>query len=145
MNEMKNARSVGATTERAERTAAFSGAAASYASDSTPIASRCQVASALPTGAQNAVDGTTLAAALGFRNRRELSKQIERERRSGQPICAVVAGESRGYYLAADSDELSRYIRSLDRRIREVRRTREACGETLRLMTEQETMEGWNG
>lgn len=143
MSEKRKARSTAATVERA-KAAAFGQAAASCNLDSTLNASRCQVASALPTGAENAVDGTTLAAVLGFKNRRELSKQIERERRNGKPICAAVSGENRGYYLAADSDELSRYLNSLDRRIREVRRTREACSETLRRMVGQETMEGWN-
>lgn len=84
-----------------------------------------------------------MAAALDFKDRRALSKQIERERRSGQPICAAVAGNSRGYYLTDDPDELQRYIKALDRRIREVRRTRDACGETLRRMTGQEVIGGW--
>lgn len=144
MMDMQKARPAAATVERA-KAAAFGQAAASCRFDFIPNASRCQVASVLPTGSENAVDGATLAAALGFKNRRELSKQIERERRNGQPICAAVSGENRGYYLAADSDELSRYLRSLDRRIREVRRTRETCGETLRRMSGQEILEGWNG
>ena len=143
MNKSENARFVAATTERAEA-ATFGGVSASSGHDCTTSTEPRQVVSAaLLAGAGNAIEGATLAAALGFKDRRALSKQIGRERRSGQPICAAVAGNSRGYYLADDPDELQRYIRALDRRIREVRRTRDACGETLRRMTGQEVIGGW--
>lgn len=142
MNKNENARPVTATTERAE-VAAPGGAAASCDFEYTAKATPSQVANVLLFGAENAVEGSTLAAVLGFKDRRALSKQIERERRSGRPICAAVAGNKRGYYLADDPDELQRYIRALDRRIREVRRTRDACTETLRRMTGQETIRGW--
>ena len=143
MSEKRNARFVAATTERAEA-ATFGGVAASSGHDcTTSTETRQVVAAVLLTGAENAIEGATLAAALDFKDRRALSKQIERERRSGQPICAAVAGNSRGYYLTDDPDELQRYIKALDRRIREVRRTRDACGETLRRMTGQEVIGGW--
>ena len=142
MNKNENARFVAATTERAEATT-LGGAAASFTQNCTTSAGVRQVHEALLTGSENAIEGAVLAAALGFKDRRALSKQIERERRSGQPICASVAGNSRGYYLADDPDELQRYIRALDRRIREVRKTRDACGETLRRMTGQEVLAGW--
>ena len=144
MTQNEKARSTAATVDRAEA-ADFGQTAASCGFHSNLTTSRCQVASALPTGAENAVDGATLAAALGLKNRRELSKAIERERRSGQPICAAVAGDHRGYYLATAPDELDKYIRSLDRRIREIRRTRDACSETLCQMSGQKILEGWNG
>ena len=143
MTGKENARSTAATTERAEATTLGGVAASSGSNCITSTEPRQVVSAALLTGAENAIEGATLAAALGFKDRRALSKQIERERRSGQPICAAVAGNSRGYYLADDPDELQRYIRALDRRIREVRKTRDACGETLRRMTGQETMWGW--
>lgn len=142
MNDKEKTRSTAATVKRAEA-AAFSGAAASFYGEFTTTTPARQVADFLPHGAANAVDGRTLAAALGFKSLRELSKQVERERRAGQPICAAVAGERRGYYLAATPDEFSSYIRSLDRRIREVRKTRDACGETLRRMSGQEAIGGW--
>ena len=143
MNENGKARSTAATVKRAEA-AAFSGAAASICGEFTTTTPARQVSDFLPHGAANAVDGRALAAVLGFKDRRALSKQIERERRSGLPICAAVAGKSRGYYLANDPDELQRYIKALDRRIREVRRTRYACNETLCRMSGQTVLEGWN-
>lgn len=142
--DKQKTRSAEATTKRAEA-AAFGRAAASCSLNFTTGMKPRQVSDVLMSGAKNAIDGATLAAVLGFKSRRDLSKEIERERRSGKPICAAVAGESRGYYLAETPDEFSNYIRSLDRRIREVRKTRDACGETLRRMAGQEVLEGWNG
>lgn len=143
MNKNEKARSTAATVKRAEA-AAFGEAATSIDIEFiTPTVLR-QVADALPTGAENAIDGQTLAAILGFKTVRELSKQIERERRAGQPICASVSGEHRWYFMG-DPNELRLYLRSLDRRLREVRRTRDACEDTLRRMIGQEVLEGWNG
>lgn len=144
MIEKEKARSTAATVKRAEA-AAFGGAAASF-SDEHSTASRprqaVRVVDVLPVGAGRAVRGQTLAALLGFGDVRQLSKQIERERRGGVPICAAVSGDSRGYYLASSPDELQRYIRALDRRLREVRRTRDACEDTLRRLCGQEKMKG---
>lgn len=143
MSKNEKARSTAATVKRAEA-AAFVEAATSFYSEFTTTTNARQVADFLPHGAENAVDGQTLAAALGFKSVRELSKRIERERRAGQPICAAVSGEHRGYFVG-DAEELRLYLRSLDRRLREVRRTREACEDTLRRMIGQEVLEGWNG
>lgn len=141
MSKNEKARSTAATVKRAEA-AALGGAAASFYQDFTTPTNARQVADFLPHGAANAVDGQTLAAALGFKSVRELSKRIERERRAGQPICAAVSGEHKGYFIG-DAEELRLYLRSLDRRLREVRRTRDACNETLCRLSGQELMEGW--
>ena len=141
MTQNEKARPVAATTERAE--AAAPGGAASCMFNFTTRANLRQVADVLPVGAANAVDGQTLVTILGYRTLRELSREIQRERAAGHPICAAVAGDRRGYYLAATPDELQRYIKALDRRIRAVRKTRDACGDTLRRMSGQEAMQGW--
>ena len=143
MSENKKAPAGAGTPAGVAETAACSGAAISCPHLITLESPRQVVAAALLAGAENAIEGATLATTLGFKDRRALSKQIERERRSGQPICAAVAGNSRGYYLASNPDELQRYIRALDRRLREIRRTRDACGDTLRRMTGQEVLKGW--
>ena len=143
MSEKEKARSTAATVKRAEATTLGGVAASSDKNCTTSMDTRQVVSAALLTGAENAIEGAALAAALGFKDRRALSKQIERERRSGHPICAAVAGNNRGYYLTDDPDELRRYISALDRRLREVRRTRDACGDTLRRMTGQEVLKGW--
>lgn len=143
MSKNEKSRSTAATVKRAEA-AAFSGAAASFYGEFTTTTNARQVADFLPHGAEDAVDAQTLAAALGFKSVRELSKRIERERRAGQPICASVSGEHRGYFIG-DAEELRLYLHSLDRRLREVRRTRDACNATLCRMSGQTVLEGWNG
>lgn len=143
MSNNKKALAGAGTPTGAVETAACSGAAISCPHLITLESPRQVVAAALLAGAENAIEGTALAMTLGFKDRRALSKQIERERRSGQPICAPVAGNNRGYYLASNPDELQRYIRALDRRLCEIRRTRDACGDTLRQMTGQEVLKGW--
>ena len=135
MNAKENARPVAATTKRAmvEETAAFGGAAASFCEHSTTRKRARQVCDFLLTGAEHALDAKTLAAAMEC-DRRTVTQRIERERRSGMPICAAVDGVNRGYYLAADADELARYVRALDRRISEVKKTHAACRRTLDAM-----------
>lgn len=96
----------------------------------------------LSHGADNAISGKQLASALDLEHR-ELTKQIERERQAGEPICAAVSGDDRGYYLAADAGELALYLRSLDRRIKSVQKTRRALESTLSTMTGQTELDGW--
>ena len=143
MNKNEKARSTAATVKRAEA-AALGGSSASFYGEFTTTTPARQVADFLPHGAANAVDGRSLATAMGFKSVRELSKRIERERRAGQPICAAVSGEHRGYFIG-DAEELRLYLHSLDRRLREVRRTRDAIVETLRRESGQMVLEGWNG
>lgn len=143
MNKNEKARSTAVTVKRAEA-AALGGSAASFYGEFTTTTPARQVADFLPNGAANAVDGRSLATAMGFKSVRELSKRIERERRAGQPICAAVSGEHRGYFIG-DAEELRLYLHSLDRRLREVRRTRDAIVETLRRESGQMVLEGWNG
>ena len=143
MNKNEKARSTAATVKRAEA-AALGGSAASFYGEFTTTTPARQVADFLPHGAANAVDGRSLATAMCFKSVRELSKRIERERRAGQPICAAVSGEHRGYFIG-DAEELRLYLHSLDRRLREVRRTRDALVETLRRESGQMVLEGWNG
>ena len=132
MNKNEKTRSTAATVKRVEA-AAFGGAAASFCEHSTTRKRARQVCDYLLTGAENALDAKTLAAAMEI-DRRTVTQRIERERRSGMPICAAVDGVNRGYYLAADADELARYVRALDRRISEVKKTHAACRRTLDAM-----------
>lgn len=94
----------------------------------------------LPLGKENATPGRDLVKILGLKDLRTLSKIVEHERRAGMSICASVTGE-RGYYLARDAEELEEYIKSLDRRIREVGKTRRRLADTLDKITGQVSME----
>ena len=87
----------------------------------------------LPAGRANAISGTDLARILNLKNKRDLTQMIERERRSGQPICATT---NRGYYLADSPEEMAQYIESLSHRIHQVTVTKLHCEETLSKMKE---------
>ncbi len=123
---------VAATTRQAMETAAFSGAAVPSKNHITALNLRqATVSSVLSTGVENAVPARQLVEALSVKDIRELTRMIERERRLGFPICAAVAGETQGYYLAGNAAELEQYIASLDRRLKSVRATRTALQDTL--------------
>ena len=80
-------------------------------------------------GKENAQSGRDLANIAGL-TLRELTAQIERERRAGAPICAH-SGKNPGYYLAASADELQEYCNALEHRAGELNKTRAACLDTL--------------
>ena len=65
---------------------------------------------------------------------REITAQIERERRAGYPICAST-GDPPGYYLAETPEELAEYCEALRRRAIEVLKTRKALIKVLEQMT----------
>lgn len=85
----------------------------------------------LAEGRENARTGRDLAKYCGC-NIRDITEQIERERRQGHPICAATGGENPGYYLAADEDELAHYCNNLRRRAIEMFKTRQALVSVLR-------------
>lgn len=84
----------------------------------------------LAEGRENARTGRDLAKFFDC-NIRDITEQVERERREGQPICAAT-GENPGYYLAADADELEQYCNNLKRRATELFKTRQALITVLR-------------
>lgn len=89
----------------------------------------------LPTGAENAVTAKQLCNLLNM-NHRELTKAITAERRAGQPICAVVGGFVKGYFLAANKREMELYYRSLSHRLKEIRATATACKKSIKELPE---------
>lgn len=86
----------------------------------------------LMTGEENAVTGRELCDRFGF-DRRDLTIAVERERRNGVPICAS-CGSNPGYYLASDKREMINYCKSLERRLKEVQKTLNACQKTVALL-----------
>lgn len=96
----------------------------------------------LPIGRENAVTGRELASLLDL-TVRDVSRMVALARADGCPICASCDTARPGYFLTEDPDELERYINSLDRRLRAIRRTREALAETLARQTGQTRIWGW--
>jgi len=83
------------------------------------------VANLLRHGADYATSARELAAFLNWPPRM-VTRQIERERRAGIPICA----NSAGYFLPSSDVERDFYIASLAHREAEIRRTRAAVAAT---------------
>lgn len=77
-------------------------------------------------GESNATTAKDLCAILGMKHR-ELTQQIERERREGQPICASCNSNRPGYYLAQDKEQMQEYCGRLLHRMREIAATMRAC------------------
>ena len=87
----------------------------------TSSPSRQAVSDLLGVGRDNAQTARDLAAVLGW-SPREVTREIEIERREGVPILAEAAARP-GYYLPSNDQDWDRYIKSLAHRSREVRRT----------------------
>lgn len=145
MNERKKDDRPGAATpERPAESGTACGATTNSTNECTTRAGDSQtglVHKFLATGKANAVPGRDLVKLLQLNDLRDLTQLIERERRDGFPICAST-GNEKGYYLAADADELEEYIDSLNRRLRNVGRTMTHLEDTLVRMTGQEKIEG---
>lgn len=83
------------------------------------------VSSLLRHGAENATTARELSQVLGWEVR-AVTRQVERERRAGIPICANGAG----YFLPGNDVERDRYLACLAHREAEIRRTRAAVAQT---------------
>ena len=88
----------------------------------------------IPVGKENALSARELADLLHV-PKRQVTLQIERERRHGRPICARndVAAAA-GYYRPKDRKELEEYLRRLNSRIVEIQTSRDGL---------QAALDGW--
>ena len=93
------------------------------------------IAEILSKGEANAKTSKELCGLLGLKLR-ELTKCIMVERRNGEPICSITSGAAKGYFLAADKAEMSRFCGALSRRANEIYKTRAACLKTLETLPE---------
>ena len=87
------------------------------------LKARCpaMVAELLDIGERSAIPSSYLCKILGI-SRRQLTREIEKERRSGAFICA----SGSGYFLAENTFEFRCYLRTLESRARELDTTRSA-------------------
>lgn len=84
----------------------------------------------LGTGRANARTAKELAFALGV-NTRDITEQIERERKAGKPICSECSGDNPGYFIPECREEMERFLRSLGHRLKQIQGTYTAQQETL--------------
>ena len=130
----KETRSGAGTPERASEKVLSAGQNTLSVEDNTTETKRRQIGrvyESLPSGKENAIPGRELANLLGISDLRNLTAQIERERRAKLPICAAQGSDGAGYYKAATPEELEEYIRTLGSRAYNLRRTIERLEDTL--------------
>ena len=101
-----------------------------------------RVSKLLFIGREWAITGGELVQLLELNDLRELTQMIEAERRAGIPICASTDSAAPGYFIASGPDELQAYISSLDRRLHNIRQTRQHLEDTLCRLTSQERIDG---
>jgi hypothetical protein len=90
-------------------------------------------------GRRYATTAERLSAVCGL-STREVTKQIEKARKAGVPVCASCAADGLGYFIADDPSDLALYLRSLDRRLSSMRLTRQRLQNTLDEMTGQASL-----
>lgn len=78
------------------------------------------------TGIENAQTSKQLREALNLTSR-GISRAVMKGRRAGKPICSSTQGKYRGYYLAADKEEMQAFCNRLHHRAGEIYKTRRAC------------------
>lgn len=92
-------------------------------------------------GRENAIPAKTLVELLGFRSKRDLQKEIERERNLGLVILTDFSGG--GYFRSDDADELKKFTQTMKAKAENTLRALESAERALDAATEQERMEGW--
>lgn len=84
-----------------------------------------QIHEHLRAGEANAITGRELSEKLDT-DIRTITRLIETERREGFAICAKMKGHDAGYYMASNRKELNDYCSRLNKREKELRKTRYA-------------------
>ena len=142
-NEKKSLAGAATPNQAQETTAKANDQDASYSEHTTngnPIQAGT-VSKLLSNGKAGAITGAELVKLLELKDLRELTQLVEAERRAGIPICASTDSAAPGYYLADGPDELAGYLSSLDRRLNNIRQTRQHLEDTLSRLTGQERLE----
>lgn len=95
----------------------------------------------LSRGQENAITSRDLARILK-KTQREITAQVQKERREGAPICATARGRRKGYFLAANKEEMQDFIGRLHHRAGEIYKTRRALQKTIDSLPSEENSEG---
>lgn len=135
MNKNEKAAHGVASTEsgKTEAAAALAGSTTNSDNhDNMAAAGRQGICAYLGIGASSARTTREIARFSGYQPR-VITREIQRKRASGSPICA--SGD--GFYMAADAPELARYLKCFDRRLREMARTRRGLEVAYNSMTGQ--------
>ena len=102
---------------------------------------KANVYDALQFGRRNAIPAKALMQLLGFKCKRDLQKQIERERNAGFVILADF--ESGGYFKSNDPEELRQFTRTMNAKAVHTLRALESAERALDAATGQQRIKGW--
>lgn len=80
----------------------------------------------IPTGAENAIPAKHLCELSGFSNVRAMQREIHHLREQGNIILSSTENQG-GYYLPASPHEIARFVRSMQSRIREIKKAMRAA------------------
>lgn len=94
----------------------------------------------LSKGKGNAITTEELIKACHFKNSRELTIQIARERSEGALICSKTSGQG-GYYLPESREEVIEFINSMSSRAKNTFKAVKAAREYLRQIDGQQELE----
>lgn len=142
MNTKRKARPAGSAAGRAEREKHLTGDIShDDFTTADQITQAGTVSKLLSVGRDRAITGAELVKLLNLKGLREVTQLVEADRRAGIPICASTDSTAPGYFIAGNLEELQDYISSLDRRLHNIRQTRQHLEDTLCRLTSQERLE----
>jgi len=93
--------------------------------------SNCNLLDLLSEGRENAKTARELMLPLGFDNVREVAAEIARLRKAGTIICSVTDSDVKGYYLPSCRDDIIRFVRKTESRIRETEKMLQSARDFL--------------
>ena len=74
----------------------------------------------IPTGRENALPAKELARLAGYKDVRTMQQDIHRLRKAGHVILSAT-DQPNGYFLPDSSSDISRFVRSMNSRVREIK------------------------
>lgn len=95
----------------------------------------------LREGRENALPAKELMEILGFKTKRDLQKQIERERNLGLVILTDFSGG--GYFRSNDVNDLKKFTQTMNAKAKNTLKALESAERALDAATGQTRMDGW--
>lgn len=94
----------------------------------------------LSKGKDNAITTVALMNACHFKSKRELTRQIARERAAGALICSTSTGQG-GYYLPESREEITEFINSMSSRAKNTFKAVKAARAYLKQIDGQQVLD----
>lgn len=91
----------------------------------------------LKRGKENVISKNELMRIAGFKNERDLRRDIARSREAGQIICSSPARRGGGYYLPKNRQEIEEFVSTLENHAKNTFKAISAAREALKNMEGQ--------